>query len=126
MNPPNVIDISLKALIREAPAAVLRLAGIHVSPDSVRVEDSALNLPELRADHVLILQDEEPTSAVYLEYQLHADPGVLPDWFAKCAGLTRQLGIPVVLLAIYLEKGDRATFPNSYCVEIGGARTEFN
>jgi len=50
VEPPNVVDISVKALFRERPEAVLRLAGWNVDPGHIRAEDSNINLPELRAD----------------------------------------------------------------------------
>jgi flagellar biosynthesis/type III secretory pathway protein FliH len=66
---PNLIDRSVKRLFRDQPQAVLRLAGVEAA--TVRFEDSNLNIPELRADHVLIVEEEgEPTPyALYLEYQ---------------------------------------------------------
>ena len=123
----NVVDISVKALFRELPEAILRLAGITVDSSAIRVEDPTVNLPELRADHVFILDDAASGvfGAVYLEYQLHPDPMLLTDWFVKCGGLTRQLGMPVSLLVLYLQKGDRSTFPDSYFASVGGLRTEF-
>ena len=77
----SAIDISVRALFRECPAAALRLAGLNVPPEDIRVEDPNINLPELRADHVFIIplsqtdpvslsEATEPEIAVYLEYQL--------------------------------------------------------
>src|ERR1051326_7552302 len=121
----NAIDISVKALFRECPAAALRLAGLDIPPEDIRVEDPNINLPELRADHVFII----PTAAlggdafvpadateigIYLEDQLEPDADLVRSWFAKCGGLTRQMGLPVVLLVIYLERGSRVTFPDRY------------
>ena len=63
---------------------------------------------------------------IYLEYQLEPDPSLLKSWFAKCGGLTRQMGLPVVLMVIYLHKGDRATFPDKYSVAAGDLKTEFS
>ena len=133
----NAIDISVKALFRECPSAALRLAGLNVSKEDIRVEDPNLNLPELRADHVFIIPAaaldvgltvpaDEPEIGVYLEYQLEPDPALLKSWFAKCGGLTRQIGIPIVLMVIYLHRGDRATFPDRYSVSVGALRTEFS
>lgn len=133
----HAIDVSVKALFRECPAALLRLAGLDVPASSIRVEDPNVNLPELRADHVFILPlstDNQMGSAysdaheiaVYLEYQLQPDPRLLISWFAKCGGLTRQLGVPVVLLVIYLQRGDRATFPDQHQVSLGSLSTTFN
>ncbi|HLJ55380.1 MAG TPA: hypothetical protein VKT77_10100 [Chthonomonadaceae bacterium] len=132
----NAIDVSVKALFRECPAAALRLAGLNVAAEDIRVEDANINLPELRADHVFIIPasalgdaerfpEDEPEIGVYLEYQLVPDLTVVRSWFAKCAGLTRQIGAPIVLLVIYLERRDRATFPDRYTVSAGSLVTEF-
>ena len=117
----NIIDRSVKALFRECPAAVMRLAGMVVEQANIRVEDPNLNLPELRADHVFIIEEEQASAfAIYVEYQLEPDVGLLTSWAAKWGGLSRQLGMPVILLAIYLQRGDRATFHDRYTVQAGG------
>src|SRR5207248_562400 len=102
---PSLIDRCVKRLFRDQPHAVLRLAGVETA--TVRFEDSNLNLPELRADHVFIVEEEgDPTPyALYLEYQLRPDTSLLPLWALKWSGLCRQLPMEVVLLVIYLEKG---------------------
>src|SRR5580700_1750434 len=94
---PNLIDRSVKALFRECPTAVMRLAGIEVADKALRVEDPNLNLPELRADHVFVIDEEEEdtsASALYLEYQLEPDADLLTSWAAKWGGLLRQLRMP--------------------------------
>jgi hypothetical protein len=121
---PNPFDRSLKVLIRRVLPTLLRLAGIEVDPAQVHPEDTAINLPEHNADHVFRIGDEgDPTRwALHLEYQLQPDPRVLPDWFSKNAALNKLLPIPVVLMAVYLTRGDRATFPDAYTIEGGGLR----
>ena len=122
---PNLIDRSVKALFRECPNAVMRLAGVEVEPERIRVEDPNLNLPELRADHVFIIEEQDTSaSAIYLEYQLEPDADLLTSWAAKWGGLLRQLKMPVVLLALYLHRGDRANFPDRLLVRVGGIETE--
>lgn len=122
---PNLIDRSVKALFRECPDAILRLAGIPVERQQIRVEDPNINLPELRADQVfLIAEASDSASAIYLEYQLEPDPALLPAWSAKWGGLLKQLKMPVVLLAVYLERGDRATFPDRLWLQVGPVETE--
>lgn len=111
---PNLIDRCVKRLFRDQPHAALRLAGIEAA--TVRFEDSNLNIPELRADHVFLVEEEGEAGpyALYLEYQLKPDPKLLVSWGLKWLGLCHQLPIPVLLLVIYLEKGNRATFPSAY------------
>jgi hypothetical protein len=110
---PNLIDRSVKRLFRDQPHAVLRLVGVQEA--AVRFEDSNLNIPELRADHVFIIEEaggHEPY-ALYLEYQLRPDTTLLTQWGLKWLGLCRQLTMPVMLLVIYLEKGDRTITASS-------------
>jgi len=124
----QAIDASMKALLRTCPTALLQLAGVQAAPDALKIEDANINLPEQRADHVFILpsQSDPPVErAIYCEYQLSPDSRVLPTWFSKCGGLTRQLGMPVVLLVVYLERGKRTSFPDRYSAEVDGLKVEF-
>jgi len=122
----SLIDASVKALFRECPSVPLRLAGLHVAPESIRMEDANLNLPELRADHVFVVPDQEGSGerAIYMEYQLEPDSNLHDSWCAKWGGLKKQLKMPVNLLVIYLEKGDRAAFPNRIIDTSGPIVTE--
>jgi predicted transposase YdaD len=125
--PPHPLDRSLKALIRRVPTAFLRLAGIEANPNVVRIEDVTINLPEFRADQVLIIgpQEADGTKAVHFEFQMQPDRRVLRDWFLKNAALTAQLNVPVALLAIYLERGRYRTFPAAYEAAVGSLKTGF-
>lgn len=122
----HLIDQAVKMLFRGCPTIITRLAGLTVAPETIRVDDPNLNLPELRADHVFVLPADAagPECAIYLEYQLRPDSSLLPSWAAKWGGLTRQLGMPVVLLVLYLQKGNYATFPAQYETQIGAFRTQ--
>jgi hypothetical protein len=126
--PPALIDRSVKALIRAVPEALFRLAGIPADRGAVRFEDIALNLPELRADHVLLhgVENDPARWALHVEYQLQPDPSVMPGWLVKAGALARQLGVPVILLVVYLERGGYATFPSAFAVEAGGLKNEFS
>ena len=126
--PQNIIDISLKALIRRQPNALLRLVGMEVDLGLLRIEDANINNPELHADNVLILDAPEIPEpfAIYLEYQLQPKPDLLATWFTKCGGLTKQLGLPVLLLVVYVTKGNYATFPGRYLVTRGPLTTNFD
>jgi hypothetical protein len=116
----QIIDQSVKRLFRDQPQALLRLAGI--SQAAVRYEDANLNVPQLSADHVFIIEEpgQPGPCALYIEYQLKPEPHKLALWALKWAGLCRQLGMPVVLLVIYLERGKRATFPSVFRQQSGG------
>jgi predicted transposase YdaD len=122
---PALIDRSVKALIRAVPGAFFRLAGVQAR--EYRFEDVTLNLPEFRADHVLIvgLEGDPVSRAIHLEYQFQPDRSVLPNWLLKRAALAVRLGVPVVLVVIYLTKGKYQRFPRSVTDEVGTLRNEF-
>ena len=123
-DPTNPIDRSMKLLVRHCPTVLLRLAGIETNDAEIKFEDANVIMPELRADHVCILS--WIPFAVYLEYQFNPKKELLELWFAKCGALTKQLKMPVGLLAIYLQKGDYATFPDRYEVQVGDIKTQFH
>lgn len=80
----NPVDESVKALLRSHPDALFRLAGRPVEPHRIRIEDTAINVPEQRADHVFIVEEDGGRlGAVYLEYQLQPRAEELAKWFAK-------------------------------------------
>jgi predicted transposase YdaD len=124
---PSPIDRSVKALLRRVPEVFSRLAWIDVDPTHVRREDVSINLLEFRADQLFLIHgDHDPRRwALHLEAQLQPDRRVLRGWFLKNAALAAELNRDVVLLAIYLTRGARRRFPNSYTVLRGGMRTEF-
>ena len=105
-------------MFRVCPTLVTRLAGMDTAAEDIRVEDPNLNLPELRADHVFIV----PEGAIYLEYQLNRDDRLFSAWAAKWGGLLKQLGMPVVLVVLYLRKGNYATFPAQMEYQVGTFR----
>ena len=118
----QLVDRAVKNLFRLSPTLVTRLAGMDVAAADIRVEDPNLNLPELRADHVFIV----PGGAIYLEYQLNRDDRLFSAWAAKWGGLLKQLGMPVVLVVLYLRKGNYATFPAQMALQVGTFRTWLN
>src|SRR5438105_2582141 len=127
MNGSTVIDRSLKALARRAAPAFLRLFGVPVEPSTLRREDVSVNLPEFRADQVLLVgaEDDPERWAMHLEFQLDPDRRVLPDWFLKNAALTKQLGLPVILTVLYLRRGRYARFPAAYIVRRGRLKNRY-
>ena len=119
----NPIDVSMKMLIRGRPEAALSLAGLVLPPQTLRFEDTDIITHEYRADHVLIL--ENPRLAIYWEYQLVPKLEVVARWAEKCASLMTQLGMPDILIVIYLEKGGYATFHDGFEATLGNTKTLF-
>lgn len=123
----NLIDKSVKLLFREHPDALLALAGLQGNWKRLRFEDTAINLPEYRADDVLVIEPETGDPfGFYIEFQLKPNKTLLPEWTFKWVGLNKTLRIPICLIVLYLERGDRVTFPASYGVEAGGFTNSFN
>jgi hypothetical protein len=124
---PATIDRSVKALVRQVPDVFLRLAGYPVDPGRLRFEDIALNLPELRADHVLIVdaEDDPIRKALHLEYQLEPDASSIPTWMLKKDALTRQLGLPVILVVVYLFGAGTGASPSPTPPAWAPSRTSF-
>ena len=118
MAPINIVDRTVRRLVRRSPGAFLSLLGISVDASRIRFEDTAVILPELRGDNVLTVlgQRSKPEWGVHFEFDLNASGRDLLEWQIKSLGLTKTLGFPVPLCVIYLSKGRRATFDSSYSV----------
>jgi hypothetical protein len=127
MNGSTLIDRSLKALARRAAPTFCRLAGVLTDPSAIHWEDVTINLPEYRADQVLLIGEASDPErwGMHLEFQLEPSREVLPGWFYKNAALTRQLGLPVLLTAVYLTRGRYARFPAAYVVRRGNLENRF-
>lgn len=115
----NAVDRSVKSLFRLFPFALLHLLGATALPARWRWEDTAMNVVETRADQVLIIADADGESAIYLECQLQPRADQFKEWLTKRSGLTKQLGIDVSLVVVYLTRGGRASFPDR-CVSTSG------
>src|SRR4051794_34096611 len=100
----SLIDRSAKVLARRVPDAFCRLAGIEVAGAALSFEDVSINLPEYRADQVLIIERPGVRWGWHLEYQLRPDRQKLLTWLFKNLALNQQLEIPVVLSVLYLTR----------------------
>lgn len=128
MNEPiTLFDRSLKVRIRHAAPTLFRLAGVTADPLVIQPTDTAINISEFRADQVFLVRDaEDPLRwAIHIEYQMEPDARVLEDWFFKNAALTVQLQRKVILLVVYLTRGRRASFPDTYTVQGDGLTNSF-
>lgn len=123
---PAVIDITLKVLSRTAPTAFFRLAGLTVDPNRIHHADVTVAVSERRADHVYLVTDADgtPTWGLYLECQMRPQQRTLRKWAAKWGLLSDHHDLDLILLALYLHRGNRATFPDRYAVAVGEWSTE--
>lgn len=120
----NIVDLAMKRIVRNHPTLMLRLLNIP-RDTSYRFEDAVLVPKEFRADHILLLQnaEKEDTGAYYWEYVMVPDKRDHSKWITKWGTLRSQLGLPVCLVVIYLERGNYATFPSSIEDNVGGWKT---
>lgn len=118
---PALLDRCLKVLPRHAYPAIFRLFGAEIDPATVRFEDVALNVPEHRADDLLVVEASEPAErwALLLEVQTRPEPDLLRSWRYKVAAAEKVLECPVVLAVLYLERGSYATFPSREVIRGG-------
>src|SRR5258708_5190910 len=114
MNDTNTLDAALKLLTRHAAHALLLLLDSSADPDHIRFEDTAVNLPEHRADQILMVgaEDDPERYGVHIEFQLEPDRRRMKGWLFKNAAFNAYLDVDVVLAVVYLTRGDRATFPD--------------
>ena len=105
---PNLVDLSLKALARRVPEAIFRLIGETPRPEQIRIIDPTVIVKELEADHVFVheAEGEEPAWGLYLEYQQQPDRRRLRSWALKALTLSEHLDLDVLLMVLYLRKGD--------------------
>ena len=122
----QLVDSTLKRIVRYDPTAFLKLAGISVSGKSVRFEDASVIQKEFRGDQICILADESRNDigGVYFEYQMAPKQLDVVNWIAKWAGLISRFPFPVALLVIYLHKGSYATFHRELSARVGVLETK--
>lgn len=127
MTEPSLVDLCIKILARCSPGVFFRIARLEVSPGAIRTGDVTVAVAEFRADHVYIVEggNGAPEWALHLEVQLQPDRRVVRGWFHKNAATSVHLDLDVLLVALYLRRGDRASFPDAYRVEAGGLTNEF-
>lgn len=118
-----VIDRSLKVLAREYPDAFVRLTlgqlGIEGQGWRLQfLENPEVNIPEKRLDSVYQLKLDHKEYLLHLEFQLHHQPDMPERMFKYAAFLTESYGLPVIQVAIYLERANYNNLPQAYVVEL--------
>ena len=83
---PAILDRCLKVLTRRAYPAMFRLFGAVVDPAQVRFEDVALNLPEHRADDLMVVESPHPEERWALLLRIRFG-NLTPDTEARIAKL---------------------------------------
>ena len=111
-----------KNLLRFFPQATLGALGLRFGRKPIRFEDVAINVPEHAADGVIIVgaADDPERYALLVEYETRPKVKNRKDWFYKTGALGQQLGMEVILLVVYLRRGNYRSFPTEYTVERDG------
>jgi len=116
----NVFDRVLKVLARNFPQQFLELAlpEIHLQVVGT-LENVELALPEERVDFVHRVLDGEQEKALHLEFQTEHKTTMPERVFVYSALLTRQLGMEVISVVIYLQRRT-SPLPTAYEVKVAG------
>lgn len=122
---PTDFNSIVKSVVRTIWPTLLRAMGVANPPSHAHFEDVTLTqIAEHRADQVLVYDPPDVPSrgAHYFEYAVAPpDRETLLGWIYKRCCLEKQLGCPVVLVAVYLWQGRRRTFPDRMFTEVLGA-----
>lgn len=120
-NKVNVFDRVLKVLAREYAPRLLELALPNVPLQMVgTLENVELAIPEERVDFVHRAVYEGQEYALHIEFQTEHRADVPQRLFVYSALLTRQLGLPVLTIVLYLARHS-TRLPHAYQVEVGEA-----
>ncbi len=115
----NVFDRVLKILARNYASAFLELLLPGVSLQLVGVlENVELSIPEERVDFVHRVLWEEQEYLLHIEFQSEHRADVPERLFVYSALLTKQMGLPVITLVVYLTRRE-ASLPSAYQVRVG-------
>ncbi len=119
-------DHAIKTVVTLKPNTVLDLAfGKQRTIKLKGVTDTQINIPELRADKVLLIEDRGKIRYLICEAMLQPRRGKLLGFALKTFGNQYLLKKPSLLLIIYLEKGRYASFPDSFENRVGDLSTQF-
>lgn len=119
MTKEDPIDKGMKILARKNPESFLNLIfGSNYDYSLKVIEDPVLNIPEKRGDFIYVLQKGIEEFGLHLDFQLIPRGEFLQRIFLYNALFTEKLGMPVCSVVIYPEKGDYATFPQEYRVDV--------
>ena len=120
MTQVNIFDRALKVLARNYPHRFLELALPGASLEIIgTLENVELALPEQRVDFVHRVLDGDEEKVLHLEFQAQHEARLPRRLFEYSALLTRQLGVPVITVVVYL-RPRQGQLPAAYEVTAGG------
>jgi hypothetical protein len=120
------LDWAFKTALTLKPDCMLDLLfGSRRQAKVKEITDAQINIPELRADKALIIEDDGKIFYLLLEAMLEPDRSDLPTFALKALGMQYTLKKPVIAVIVYLQKGDYATFPDSFENRVGNISNQF-
>jgi hypothetical protein len=120
------IDRAFKTVLALKPDCVMNLLfGSQRQTVLKEITDPQINVPELRADKALVIEDCGKTCYLLCEAMIQPDRSELPTFALKALGMQYMLGKPVIVVIVYLEKGKYTAFPESFENRVGHLSNQF-
>jgi predicted transposase YdaD len=117
------IDQAVKHIARSHPHCFMSLFFGHERNVKLQgVEDAQIQIPEHRADKVWRIHDGNTEGYLMLEAILQPARRDFRKLNLKNAAVQAFFDAPVITVLVYLQRGEYATFPESYEDELGGLR----
>ena len=120
------IDRAIKTVLTLKPDCFLDL--IFGSQRRARLKalsDSQINIPELRADKMMLVEEGSESYYLLCEAVVQPDASALPVFALKALGHQYILKKPTLVVIVYLEQGNYATFPDSFANSVGNLSNQF-
>jgi len=120
------IDHAIKITLTLNPDCVLDLIfGSQRQTKLKGLADAQINIPELRADKMLLVEEGAKQYYILCEAMLQPDASALPIFALKALGHQYLLNKPTLVVIVYLTKGDYATFPDGFENSVRGLSNQF-
>ncbi len=119
------IDQAIKHIAKSHPDCFMSLFfGPERAVKLQGVEDAQIQIPEHRADKVWRIHDGNKEGFLMLEAILQPARRDFRKLNLKNAAAQVFFNAPVITVLVYLQRGEYATFPESYEDELGGLRND--
>ncbi len=120
------IDRAFKTVLTLKPDCLLDLLfGSQRQTYFKEIADPQINIPELRADKMLLVEDHGELFYLLCEAMIQPDINALSTFALKALGHQYMLNKPTLAVIIYLEKGNYATFPDNFETRLGALSNRF-
>jgi predicted transposase YdaD len=120
------LDRAFKAFVALQPNCMLDLLfGKERNVLLKEITDPQINLPELRGDKALIVEENGEERYLLLEAMVHPEPDKLSTFALKALGIQYVQRRKTVVVIIYLEKGRYASFPSGFENCAGGFANQY-